>query len=59
VPSAGFAKGSVFKIQQPARQGTVFTLSTGLERKWAMKREMPSPRYTTRWDALPLAEQGI
>ena len=27
--------------------------STGTERRWAMRSENRSPRYTTRWEELP------
>jgi DNA polymerase V len=29
--------------------------STSADKKWAMKRQNKSPRYTTRWDELPVA----
>lgn len=43
----------VDRINQQHGRGTVFTLSTGIERKWSMKREMLTPRYTTDWNELP------
>lgn len=46
----------VDQINSQHGKGTVFTLSTGLERKWAMKRDLLSPSYTTKWDALPVAK---
>ncbi len=33
-------------------RGTVFFAASGVERKWKMKREMLSSRYTTCWDEL-------
>lgn len=37
-------------------RGTVFYAASGTTRDWKMKREMLSPRYTTRWDELPVAK---
>lgn len=38
------------------RYGTdsVFLAAQGIEHKWAMRREMLSPQYTTRWGDLPV-----
>ena len=36
-------------------RGTVFALSEGINRKWAMKRDWLSPRFTTNWNDLPTA----
>ncbi|WP_103028547.1 Y-family DNA polymerase [Salinibacter altiplanensis] len=38
-------------------KGTICLAATGLpsEREWSMKRQKRSPRYTTRWDELPVA----
>jgi DNA polymerase V len=30
----------------------VFFASSGIKHKWQMRREMVTPRYTTRWDEL-------
>jgi DNA polymerase V len=35
---------------------TVFVASQGVKRKWALRAERRSPRYTTRWDELPVAK---
>lgn len=43
----------VDEINSRHGRGSVFTLSSGIERKWAMKRGMLSPSYTTRWNSLP------
>lgn len=32
---------------------TLKLASTGIERRWAMRSENRSPRYTTRWEELP------
>lgn len=39
-------------------RGTLGIGSAGLagDRRWAMRRDMLSPRYTTRWDELPVAK---
>ena len=31
----------------------VYFLAQGIKRKWSMKREIQSPRYTTSWNDLP------
>ena len=39
-------------------RGTVIVASAGLEgkqRSWAMRQELLTPQYTTRWDELPVA----
>jgi hypothetical protein len=33
---------------------TIRYAASGLERPWHMKREHASPRYTTRWEELPI-----
>jgi DNA polymerase V len=40
-------------INRKFGKGKIFTLSEGIERPWAMKREMLSPCYTTKWDSIP------
>jgi DNA polymerase V len=37
---------------------TIGLAAAGLpeERTWTMKRQTRSPRYTTRWDELPVAQ---
>lgn len=34
------------------RQGTLFFAGQGIQQQWQMKREMLSPRYTTRFSDL-------
>ena len=38
--------------------GTVFVARAGVAPGWAMRREMVSPRYTTRWEELPVVTAG-
>jgi DNA polymerase V len=35
---------------------TVRAGATGIEKRWAMRSENRSPRFTTRWDELPIAK---
>jgi len=35
-------------------RGTVFFGASGTDRSWAMRQEMTSPRYTTRWSEIPV-----
>jgi len=35
---------------------TIKLASSGIERKWTLKAEMRSPRYTTMWDELPIVK---
>ena len=30
-----------------------FLAAQGINKKWSMRREMRTPRYTTHWDDLP------
>ena len=32
---------------------TLFLAAQGIEQKWAMRRELLTPQYTTKWDCLP------
>jgi len=36
------------------RKGTLYFAGQGIQQAWQMKREMLSPRYTTRWSDLPV-----
>ncbi|HRK37290.1 MAG TPA: Y-family DNA polymerase [Burkholderiaceae bacterium] len=36
-------------------RGTLRTGTTGITKRWAMRSENRSPRYTTQWDELPVA----
>jgi DNA polymerase V len=38
-----------------AGRGTLWFAGQGIEKSWAMKREMLSPAYTTRFSDLPIA----
>ena len=42
----------VDQLNQKYGKGTVFTLSEGVGKKWQMKRDLLSKRYTTDWTAL-------
>ncbi|MBM4404542.1 MAG: DUF4113 domain-containing protein, partial [Candidatus Cloacimonetes bacterium] len=44
---------TIDQINRHLGQDTVFVASSGVERKWEMKRAKLSPRYTTRWSDLP------
>jgi len=35
---------------------TIAFAAQGIERPWKLRAEMRSPRYTTRWDELPIAK---
>ncbi|HBS5980647.1 TPA: DUF4113 domain-containing protein, partial [Klebsiella variicola] len=37
-------------------KGKVWFAGQGIEKSWAMKREMLSPAYTTRYSDLPVAK---
>ncbi len=46
------------KLNDRFGRGTVLVASAGLEgkkRSWAMRQELSTPQYTTRWDSLPVA----
>jgi DNA polymerase V len=45
---------AVDQINSRLGRGKVFTLSSGIERPWMMRRDMLTPNYTTSWDDLPL-----
>jgi DNA polymerase V len=34
---------------------TIAFASQGIERPWKLRADLRSPRYTTRWDELPVA----
>ncbi|NNM69469.1 MAG: DUF4113 domain-containing protein [Gallionella sp.] len=36
-------------------QGTLTIAASGIEKRWAMRRENKSPSYTTEWGELPEA----
>ena len=37
-------------------RGTIFHLSEGISKPWQMKREMPTPNYTTCWSQIPVVK---
>ncbi len=41
------------KLNKQGR-GTLYFAGQGIQQSWQMKREMLSPRYTTRWSDLPI-----
>jgi len=41
------------KLNRQGR-GTLYFAGQGIQQAWQMKREMLSPRYTTRWSELPI-----
>lgn len=43
------------KINQRYGRETLRLGSAGIERSWSMRRERVSPRYTTRWEEIPIA----
>jgi len=43
------------KLNQRGR-GTLYFAGQGIQQAWQMKREMLSPRYTTRWSDLPIVK---
>ena len=43
---------AVDAINRSFGRGSIFLLAEGVEKPWAMKREMLSPSYTTNWDQL-------
>ena len=40
------------KINNSFGNRSIFLASSGVEQKWAMRRESKSPSYTTNWDEL-------
>jgi len=42
------------KLNEKKGQGTLYFAGQGIQQAWQMKREMLSPRYTTRWADLPI-----
>ncbi|EMO7188197.1 DUF4113 domain-containing protein [Pluralibacter gergoviae] len=40
------------KLNRKEGRGTLFFAGQGIQQQWQMKREMLSPRYTTRWHDL-------
>jgi len=46
---------SLDRLNQSGR-GTVWFAGQGIQKSWAMKREMLSPSYTTRYSDLPFVK---
>jgi DNA polymerase V len=42
------------QINQTWGRGSLRSGASGFEQPWAMRAEHRSPRYTTRWDELPM-----
>ena len=51
-PDASRLSQTVDSINRRFGRGTLFSLSEGIDRAWAMKRELMTPAYTTRWNQL-------
>lgn len=43
---------AVDKINRKFGAGAIFNLAEGIERPWAMRRDLLTPSYTTNWDQL-------
>ena len=41
-------------VNQRFGRGAIFPAAMGIKREWSTKFEMRTPRYTTRWDELPV-----
>lgn len=42
-------------INRKMGQGSLTIAALGVSQRWAMRRELKSPSYTTNWDQLPVA----
>ena len=40
------------QINQKYGRNSVYSLGEGIEKKWSMKQELLSKRYTTQWNEL-------
>ena len=50
--------GALDAINDRFGQGTMRVASAGVQlrkREWEMRQELRTPRYTTRWDEVPVA----
>ena len=43
------------RINRHYGRETVMLAGAGLHKRWTMRQAHRSPRYTTRWDELPIA----
>lgn len=48
--------GLLDKLNKKEGRGTLFFAGQGIQQQWQMKREMLSPRYTTRWSDIPVVK---
>ena len=55
-PRADALNDFVDRLNRRHGRGTLFRLSEGIGRPWGMRREFLSPRYTTRWQDIPVAK---
>ena len=46
-------------INQKMGQGSLTLAASGIQQRWAMRRENKSPNYTTDWNELPEAGEGM
>ena len=56
--SADRLMGALDAINDRFGQGTMRVASAGVQlrkREWEMRQELRTPRYTTRWDEVPVA----
>ena len=49
----GRLSAAIDKINSKYGRGTIFHLSEGIRKPWQMKRDMPTPSYTTDWGQIP------
>lgn len=47
--------GTVDRVNRAMGRQTIRFAAEGIARPWQMRREFLSPRYTTRWDEIPVA----
>jgi hypothetical protein len=43
------------QINRKMGRGTLRLAAEGFEQAWRVRADYPSPRYTTRWEELPIA----
>ena len=46
--------GALDSVNRRFGRGTLFPAAAGLKKAWAIKADRKSPRYTTRWNELPV-----
>jgi DNA polymerase V len=47
---------AIYSLNARFGTGAIKFASEGLQKPWAMKRDMRSPRFTSRWDELPIVK---